>query len=470
MKKTRFILFFIFLCFYFSFSEEKIINTDKKQITLDVDTAVSLALANNLGLKSERIKFESAKWSMITSWNVFLPDVSMSAKLTRSNLNVDERTTIIPQTEPVITPFGYLLGLTGIEEKETPLWGLQANFNLSLNLNAYMVFNVYQTVLDFQGGKINLETAKQKLIVEVKKGVYNFVLMERNIEILNESINNAKKRYDKAIINYNNGLISEYDKLSAQVAYENLKPQLIDVQNTYNKLLLNFKNLIGLRREVEVSFNAEIESEKKEFNKDELITKYINNNLELKSLDLYLKSMQNVRNLAISALTPSFGFGYIMDPTFQKDPLEDDWFGDKKYMDENWKQRGGMFYLTLSLPISSLAPFSKQHMDIIRSQFSIADARYKLENSKKSFEVNIETILMGLDKSIKSIEILKLNISLAERAFKKAEEAYAAGSKELLEVQNSELELKRAKQNLLQEEYYYIAGLLDLEYAINDKL
>lgn len=460
MKKTYFILLFIVLCLVFSFSEEKIINPDSKKISLDVDTAVSLALANNLGLKSERLKFESAKWSMITSWNTFLPDVSISAKLTRSNLNKDERTTTIPisYVPPVM------------EEKETPLWGLQANFNLSLNLNAYMVFNVYQTVLDWQSGKINLETAKQKLIVEVKKGVYNFTLMEKNIEILNEGIDNAKKRYDKSIINYNNGLISEYDKLSAQVAYENLKPQLIDVQNNYNKLLLNFKNLIGLRKEVEVSFNVEIESVKNEFDKDELISKYISNNLELKSLDQYLKSMQNVRNLAISALTPSFGFGYIVDPTFQKDPLEDDWFGDKKYMDENWKQRGGMFYLSLSLPISSLAPFSKQHMDIIRSQFSIAEARNNLENSKKSFEVNIESILMGLDKSIKSIEILKLNIALAERAFKKAEEAYAAGKKELLEVQNSELELKKAKLNLLQEEYNYTVGLLDLEYAINDKL
>lgn len=461
MKKTFFILLLICLSLVFSFSEEKIIITDSKKVTLDVDTAVSLALANNLGLKSERLKFESAKWSMATSWNTFLPDVSMSATLSRTNLNKDERTTSIPDFT-VFPPV--------VEEETSPLWGLSAKFSLALNINAAMAFGVYQSILDFQGGKINLETAKQKLTADVKKGVYNFILMERNIEVLNESINNAKKRYDKAIINYNNGLISEYDKLSAQVAYENLKPQLIEVQNNYNKSVLNFKNIIGLRKEVEVSFNAEIEAEKKDFDKDELIAKYIKNNLELKYLDIYLKSMHNARNIAVSSLTPTFSLGYIMDPAFQEDPLEDDWIGNKDYMDDNWKQRTGMFYLSLSLPITALAPFSKQHMDIIRSQFSIAEAKNNLENSKKNFEVNIESILMGLDKSFQTIEILKLNIALAERAFKKAEEAYGAGSKELLEVQNSELELKKAKLNLLQEEYNYTVGLLDLEYAINNKL
>ena len=466
MKKAFLIIIIICLSLYFSFSEEKT-EINGKKVTLDIDTAVSLALANNLGLKSERLKFESSKWSMFTSWNTFLPNVSMSATLSRSNLNEDERTTTIPTFTQTSVPPGF----TFSEVEETkPLWGLNANFNLNLNINAAMVFSVYQTVLDWQTGKINLETAKQKLITDVKKSVYNFILIQKNIEITEESIDNAKKRYDKAVINYNNGLISEYDKLSAQVAYENMKPQLIEMQNNYNKLLLNFKNIIGLKRDVEVDFNAEIEPEIREFDKDELITKYINNSLDLKSLNLYLNNMRNSRNLAISALTPSFTLGYTMDPYFQKDPLKDDWFGDKDYMDENWKQRAGMFYLAMSLPVSSLIPFSKEHMDIIRSEFAIAEAKNNLEKSRQDIEVNIESILMGLEKSKKSIEVLKLNIVLAERAFKKAEEAYTAGSKELLEVQNSELELKKAKLNLLQEEYNYTVGILDLEYAVNQKL
>ena len=294
--------------------------------------------------------------------------------------------------------------------------------------------------------------------------------MEKNIEIMKESIANAEKRYNKAVINYNNGLISEYDKLSAQVAYENLKPQFIEIQNTYDKLLLNFKNIIGLKRDVEVNFEADIESEKREFDSEDLITKYINDSLELKALNQYLRNIRNSRNMAISALTPSFTIGYTMDPYFQEDPLEEDWFGDKEYMDDNWKQRAGMFYLTMSLPLSTLIPFSKEHMNIIRSEFAIAEAKNNLEKSKQDIEVNIESIIMGLEKSVKSIEVLRLNIALAERAYKKAEEAYTAGTKELLEVQNSELELKKAKLNLLQEEYNYTVGILDLEYAVNNKL
>jgi outer membrane protein TolC len=57
-------------------------------------------------------------------------------------------------------------------------------------------------------------------------------------------------------------------------------------------------------------------------------------------------------------------------------------------------------------------------------------------------------------------------VELAQRAYSLAEEAYRSGAKDLLDVQNAELELRKARNEVLKEKFNYLTGLLDLEYAL----
>ena len=181
-------------------------------------------------------------------------------------------------------------------------------------------------------------------------------------------------------------------------------------------------------------------------------------------------TLKNVRNIHIASLTPSLMLKFSVDPTFQKDAGKDNWFGDSTYMSDNWKQRSGMFMLGLSLPLDYYFPFSSKQMDIVNSGYQIKQTELALEQLKNGAEIEIKSLVMKLQKSIKSLKTLKLTEEVAEKAYRLAEVAYKAGSKELLEVQNSELELKKAKINLMTEEYNYTTALLDLEYALNIKL
>ena len=101
---------------------------------------------------------------------------------------------------------------------------------------------------------------------------------------------------------------------------------------------------------------------------------------------------------------------------------------------------------------------------------TVEQARINLKQITQGAELEIEAIVMRLEKSVKSINTLKLNVELAERAYNMAEEAYNVGSRDLLSLQNAELELRRAKLEVVKEEYNYVTGLLDLEYAINTDL
>ena len=45
-------------------------------ISLSLQEAVDLALKNNLGIESNRLKFDQKKWALATSWNEFIPSAS----------------------------------------------------------------------------------------------------------------------------------------------------------------------------------------------------------------------------------------------------------------------------------------------------------------------------------------------------------------------------------------------------------
>ena len=82
MKKT-FLIIFILIINILIYPDTRSDNI--KSINLTIKDAVDLALKNNLNIESKRIDLSKSKWSMITSWNKFIPDITMGAKLSKRN-------------------------------------------------------------------------------------------------------------------------------------------------------------------------------------------------------------------------------------------------------------------------------------------------------------------------------------------------------------------------------------------------
>jgi outer membrane protein TolC len=468
MKKMMFFLFLMLGFIAYGKDNTGDATNDQKSVTLKIDDAVSLALKNNLNIETENLKMDQKKWAMYTSWNVFVPNTTLSGAFTR--LNTWEKKMKYTGALGPTVPSGSvgMAAYANQYEIDNPLpeWGVGLNFNMTFTLNAAMGFSVYQTILDWQSQKISLETAKKKLSKDVTKGFYQLMILKKSIKLTQDNLDMFQKRYDQASINYKNGLKSEYDMLSAQVSYENVKPQLMSIQNTYNIQMLNFKQMLGIKSDVNINFDGEIIIEPKDYDAKELIAKNGDTRLDIRALNFSLDSLKNLRAIKISALTPSFMLQYTMDPSFQKDPLKDNWFGDSTYNSDNWKQRSGMLMLAVSLPLSSLVPFSKEQMAIVNNEYTIKETQVGMKQLKQSMELEVNSLVMTLEKSLKSIDSITLNVKLAEKAFKIAEESYRAGSTDLLSLESAQLNLSSAKFNLLNEQYNYISSSLDLQYAL----
>ena len=216
-----------------------------------------------------------------------------------------------------------------------------------------------------------MEIAKKNITNNVKKTYLNLLLLKEWMKNIQENLDIYEKRYKDALETNSQGMKSDIDLLSSKVDYENFKPEFINKNNDYNKTLRQFKQLLGLKKDVDIELTGNIVIEEITINAEDLIKKYLFDNLDIKSLKVQINSAQNSRNIAISALAPSFSLGYLLDPDFQKDPTNNNWFGSASYNTDNWQNQRGALSFTLSIPLSSFSPLGSEQVNIVKAQYAV---------------------------------------------------------------------------------------------------
>ncbi len=428
-------------------------------IKLDADRAVEMAFAANLSLQSAQIDVDAKKRKVDTSWNVFIPTVDVNGTLGRWNVEKSAAgivsstfSGVLPASNPSVYAYSYSL----------PDWVMSGSLQAQLVLNAALFEGMKNLKLDYSAGRLTLEQARVKLERDVRKSYYSILLLKENIALMEDNLAAAERRVEQAQDNYRAGLAPELTVLQARVAAANLKPALEELRNGLDASLAGFAMNLGLPRGSKLELAPAPQPEFVDLDEDKLLERGKAENLNLKSLDLSILSLESARKLSLYRYyTPSLILGWTFDPAFAGDPWKDNWFGE-----DMWKQSSGMFRATLSFNLDGLLPFSKNALsltDMDESKRKLGIARALTE---RGMETEVDSLVQKLEKSRDSVDALALNVELADRAYKLSEDAYKAGAKDLLDVQNADLELRKARLEVLKEKFTYVTGLIDLEYAI----
>lgn len=434
---------------------------EMQEVTIvDAETAVQLALANNLGVEIQDINVRTAKRLVDNAWTVFIPQVSASGTLSRVN-EVPDITGLTPVPDPG-APAG-TFNVTPFEE-EGNRWNLSSELSASLAVNLQIIRNIQQTVQQYDIGVINLEDAKAQLRRDVRTQFYELLSQQENIRITRESIETAQERFEQTQINYDNGLVDEFTLLSSRVQLENLRPQLQQQELGYRNSLMGFKQILGLEPTEPIELDGEIEADLISVDADALVRDYTERNFDIQLARQGITSAELALDAKRAERYPTLSLSWRADPSFAGDPFADPWFDD---VENDWNQQGGAFAITLSQPLDPLLPFSRTQVEINNLKDEINQSRLQLQQARTGVEIQIRRLVDQLETSRSAIDVRELNVQRARRAFNLAQEAYDAGNRELLEVREAEDELQQAQVQLLDEQKNYVVALLDLVYALN---
>ncbi|MDR2494558.1 MAG: TolC family protein [Spirochaetaceae bacterium] len=409
---------------------------------LSPDEAVDLALKSNLTLESARITAGMKRRKADTAWNVLVPSLDISAAATGSLYKAEPASPLAPAP---------------VQWRFIPL-----SASASLSLNAALFEGMRNLRLDYEAGIIALDKAKSQLERDVRKAYYNMLLIQENIALLRESLAAAERRLETARANYRAGLAPELTMLQAQVAMENMKPTIDQTENGFKLSMAQFAMNLGLPYDTrfelipleQVPAFAPLEVK-------ELISAASRNKpdiMELKQSILLLESQRKATFYKI--FTPSLTLSLSMHPTLWDNVSG--WYA----VDDAWKTQQSSWTFSLGFRLNGLFPFGSERQGLRDIDDNLRLLHVGLAQAVRGTEIEIYSAILNLEKARITAEAQGRTVDLAERTYRLTETAYRAGLQDLLEVQNAELELRRARIGILEQNFTYLQGLIDLEYAV----
>lgn len=418
-------------------------------LRLSPNEAVELAIRNNLMLESARIGLGIRERRARHAWNQFLPSAAVTGTTLRDNW---------PTTQ------GFDIPALGITPITIPQWHLTGAFSTTLDFSFALFEGVRTARLEYEAGFISLERAKLQMEQAIRKMYNNILFLKANVSLLEESLNNTQRQANIAEANFRAGLAPRLTWLQAQVAVQNMKPAVRDLENALKTLKGHFAMMLGL------PFDTVFELEQIPsdipiipFEVAELISWAATSKpdiQELRASILALESQQ--RALRLAHFTPFLRFGWTLSSMFNPilDPFRDDLFNA-----DNWN-RGGNFSFTLGMSLNGLFPFTREGQQRRDMEANMQIQSIRLAQMIQETELEIFTKINSLERIRATAEASQAAVELAELSHRLTEEAYRAGLQDFQSLQSASLALEQARLQLLREHFNYLNDLIDLEYAI----
>jgi outer membrane protein TolC len=431
---------------------------------LTPDAAVAMAIKNNLNLESARLGLDIKKRKADLAWNQFLPDTGVTGTLSRDNW-----------ASPTQGVAPVPLNFSGMPSRPTiygvvpysitlPQWHVNGAFSASLNFSFALIEGMRSLKLDYGAGSISLEKAKLQMEQGVRKMYNSILLLEANAALLEESFKNVQHQVGIAEANYRAGLAPRLSWLQAQVAVENMKPQMNDLENNLKNLKGNFALLLGLSFDTPIELES-VASVTSFIQPDvaEFIFRAASGKPDIHELQANIQTLQSQRKAQETQhYTPFLRLGWTLSSMFSPtlDPFKESWFNS-----DNWN-KGGNFSFTLGMNLTPLFSFSKEGQQRKDMEANIQIQNIRLAQMIRETELEIFTKVNSLEKIRTTAEAQQAAVDLAELSYRLTEEAYRAGLQDFQALQGASLALDQARLQLLTQQFNYMNDLIDLEYAL----
>jgi len=419
-------------------------------LRLNPTQAVERAINHNLGLEAARINLDIKRRKSDLVWNQFLPNVAARGTLARAH----EASVIQGMSIPSL----------GIDIPSTtlPNWTALGTLSADLTLSFALVEGIRSIQLDYDAGRLGFENAKLQMEQGVRKMYNSILLLTANAALLDETYRNTQRQAELAEASFRAGLAPRLVWIQAQVAVENLRPAVRDLQNNVRSLKGTFALLLGLPSETEFELEElSLELLPIPSSIEDLLARAASDNPSILELQAAIRTLQSqLKAQRMQSYTPFLRFDWSLNPVFSGDPLKDAWFGDKE-----WIERGS-FSFTLGISLNALLPFTKEGQLLQDTSAALRMQGLALARTMRETELEVFTKINSLQNKLNTVEAQQATVSLAEESYRLTEEAFRAGLQDFQTVQSSALALNQAKLQLLSEQFNFLNDLLDLEYAI----
>jgi outer membrane protein TolC len=271
----------------------------------------------------------------------------------------------------------------------------------------------------------------------------NYKIAEQNAKIISNK--------------FEQGVVSEFEKLRAEVQLQNLKPNLHFALSVIDMSQKALKIYMGININEPMIFIGELkdfETEMLAAKLPETNTLTLNNNSDLKQMDMAIQQLERSRKIVLSSACPMLGLS-----------------GSSQYMtmgndipckDFNWFPYS-VVGISLQVPIISWASTTYKIKQMNNTIQSWNDTRL---NTERMLWLAVSNNLSRIDKAIADFESSNESVNMATRAYGIVQKQYEVGLTTWLDLNSAELALLRSQLLYYQSIYDYLVAQAELEYVL----
>ena len=430
-----------------------------------IGDAIQTAIENNRDIKIAVMNVKKADAAVSEAYGYAMPSLDLSAGfsrflkkpkmsfpdfealLTNATYNILFDENVIPRDESKFLPIqNKLQSFSQKNNFETSIQLTQTLFSSAV-FRGIGASNIYLNL-----AKEDLKSKVSETVLDVQKSFYGVLLTKELLKITEESFQNAKDNLETVNAMFEQGLVSDFDKLQAEVQVENIRPVVSQMQNN----LINAKNalkiVLGLNQQVEIDVEGEFNFEKPGNPvKEDLLNTAVESNYGIKTLALKRQVDEAFVDLDRAEFWPTLAA-----------------FGNYTYAgsSETWDfQNYSSLTVGLSFSINLFKGWQTKSR-IEQSTISYLQTEEQLNQLKEFVKLQTESKLLELERVENLLDAQERNVKLAQRAYEIAVIKYKEGTATQLEVQNADLASKQAKINRLQSLYSYMITKFELEQLL----
>ena len=424
----------------FGFAKAQDTQAEKNILTLTLDKALEIALDENPTIKVAEEEVALKKVASKEAWQSLLPEASIAGSVDHT----------IKAAEMKLNDMSFKMGQDGSNT---------ANAGLSINLPLF-VPGVYRamsmTKTDIELAVEKSRASKLDLVNQVSKAYYQLMLTQDSYEVLQGSYKLAEDNYNVVNAKYQQGTVSEYDKISAEVQMRSIKPNVISAGNAVTLSKLQLKVLMGVTADVDIEIADNLGNYETELFANELNqpAANLNNNTTMKQLDLNRKMLnQNIKSLRANFM-PTLGMNY----SYQYQSLyNEDW----NILDYNWSGSSALMF-TLSIPLYKASNFTK----LKSNRIQIRQLEQDRLDTERKLNMQITSYQNNMAASSEQVVSNRENVMQAQKAVQIAGKRYEVGKGTVLELNTSQVQLTEAELTYNQSIYDYLVAKADLDQVL----
>lgn len=414
------------------------------QLRLTLDEAVTLALSDNPTVRVAELEVARYDYVKRQTWGTLLPQVTVGGQLNH---------TFIKQNMSK----GFSLGgdqyntISGTVDATMPLFAPAVYRTLKMN-DTQMAAAVEAA-----------RATRIDLVAEVRKAFYNILLAEQSLEVLRESEATVKRTVDDTELQYRNGLASEYDLLTAQVQLSNLRPSILQTENSIAVAKRLLKMYLSIPEQVAIEVTGELDAMRDAvLEGTDGLTTDVTHNSNLRALELQEELLTRQLRVANAGRWPTVGlFGNF---TISGNNMGSFDMRTMTSVQDGYYWQNPLYAgVQISVPLfSGLTKMNRSRE--LKNQ--IAQIGLQREYARDQIDVEVRTALNDLLTARETMFAQERTVEQARKAYSISDTRYRAGAGTILELNSAQLARTQAQLSFSQAIYDYLSAKADYDRIV----